>query len=330
MTEDDSHRVVKPRNCMQPQISIVVPLFNEEKIFAILIERLNKLMATCPLSIEVVLIDDGSNDNTPFLMSSLALEDKRYQCIFLARNFGHQIALTAGLANANGSEAFFIIDGDLQDPPELLFKFYEYLKAGYEVVYAIRKKRKEAFYKRYAYSIFYRILKNISNIHIPPDSGDFSLISKRVAKVIISMPEQSRFIRGMRSWVGFKQIGVEYERDSRAAGETKYSFKALKNLAYNGIFNFSEFPIKFITNVGFLTIAVVFIYFMYALYKRVFYDVVPEGFTALIFIIMLVAGAQLMALGIIGEYVLRIFIQVKNRPLFTIKQKIVEGAVINE
>jgi len=315
---------------MIPQVSIVVPLYNEEKIFSFLIERLNKVIENCPLRVEVVLVDDGSRDNTAVLMKVLALEDKKYHCIFLARNFGHQIALTAGIANARGSEAIFIIDGDLQDPPELLMKFYEQLKSGHDVVYAIRKARKESFYKRYAYSIFYRILKKISSIDIPPDSGDFSLISRKVANIIISMPEESRFIRGMRSWVGFKQIGIEYDRDSRVAGETKYSFKALLNLAYNGIFNFSEFPIKFITNIGLITILFVFAYFTYALYKKVMYDIVPEGFTALVFIIMLVAGAQFMALGIIGEYVLRIFLQVKNRPLFTIRQKIVEGEIINE
>jgi glycosyltransferase involved in cell wall biosynthesis len=315
---------------MHPQISVVVPLYNEEKIFSLLVDRLNKLMKACPLSIEVVLIDDGSKDQTPILMRVLALADKRYHCIFLARNFGHQIALTAGIANAKGTEAVFVIDGDLQDPPELLMTFYSRLKEGNDVVYAIRKKRKEPFYKRYAYSLFYKILKNISSVNIPPDSGDFSLVSRRVVDIINSMPEQSRFIRGMRSWVGFKQTGVEYERDGRAGGETKYSFKALLNLAYNGIFNFSEFPIKVITNIGFFTIGFVFLYFLYALYKRVFFQVVPEGFTALIFIIMLVGGAQMIALGIIGEYVLRIFLQVKNRPLFVIKEKIVEGQVLHE
>lgn len=315
---------------MHPQISIIVPLYNEEKIFSLLTERLNKVFESSRLSIEVVLIDDGSSDKTPLLMRVLALDDKRYHCIFLARNFGHQIALTAGLAHAKGTEAVLIIDGDLQDPPELLIEFHKYLVKGYEVVYAIRKKRKETFYKRYAYSIFYKILKGISSIDIPPDSGDFSLLSRKVVNIINSMPEQSRFIRGMRSWVGFQQIGVEYERDSRAAGQTKYSFKALLNLAYNGIFNFSEFPIKFITNIGFLTILFVFFYFVYALYKKVFHDVVPEGYTSLIFIIMLVGGSQLLALGIIGEYVLRIFLQVKNRPLFIVKQKIVGGEIIND
>src|SRR5688572_17282546 len=314
---------------MTPQISIVVPLYNEEKILSLLKERLQKLINSCPLTIEVVLVDDGSKDNTAKLLTALGVENKAFHCIFLARNFGHQIALTAGLSECKGTEAIFIIDGDLQDPPELLMTFYEKYKEGYDVIYAVRRKRKEAFYKRYAYATFYRILKNISSIDIPPDSGDFSMISRKAANIINSMPEESSFIRGMRSWVGFKQIGIEYERDSRAAGETKYSFKALRNLAYNGIFNFSEFPIKFITKVGFLTVSFVFAYFLYALYKKVVHDVVPEGFTAIIFIIMLVAGAQFIALGVIGECVLRILLQVKKRPLFTMKQKIVEGKVID-
>ena len=196
-------------------------------------------------------------------------------------------------------------------------------------MYAIRKKRKEPFYKRFAYSLFYKILKRISIIDIPPDSGDFSLISRKVIDIINGMPEQSRFIRGMRSWVGYNQIGVEYERDERVAGETKYSFKSLLNLAYNGVFNFSEVPIKLITKIGFITVFIVFIYIIYALIKKYFFGIVPEGFVAIIFIIMLFGGLQLIALGIIGEYGLRTFMQVKNRPLFVIKQKIIDGEILN-
>ncbi len=315
---------------MKPQVSIIAPLYNEEKGFNLLIQRLNEVIKQSDLTIEVVLIDDGSKDNTPMLMSKVGLENKNYQCLFLSRNFGHQTALTAGLKHARGTEAVFIIDGDLQDPPELLPKFYDYYKNGYDVVYAVRKKRKEAFYKKFAYSLFYRILKKMSNIDIPRDSGDFSLVSRRVVDIINAMPEESRFIRGMRSWIGFKQIGVEYDRDERAAGETKYSFKALLNLAYNGIFNFSETPIKFITFTGVLTVFSVFIYFVYALIKRYFFGEVPEGFVAIIFLIMLFGGAQLIALGIIGEYGLRTFMEVKKRPLYIIKQKIVEGEVVDE
>jgi polyisoprenyl-phosphate glycosyltransferase len=175
-------------------------------------------MDSLDLSIEVVLIDDGSRDNTPLLMRQLALLDPRYHCVFLSRNHGHQLALTAGIASARGSEALFIIDGDLQDPPELLPEFYKEFKEGNDVVYAVRRKRKENAFKKTGYYLFYRLLKSISYVDIPLDSGDFALISRRVADVLIQMPEESRYLRGMRSWVGFNQKGLEYERDERVAG----------------------------------------------------------------------------------------------------------------
>lgn len=277
-------------------------------------------MDSSPLSIEVVLIDDGSRDNTAQLMQQLALADERYHCVFLARNYGHQIALTAGMAAAKGTEALFIIDGDLQDPPELLTEFYAKFKEGYDVVYAVRKKRKEGFFKKTAYFLFYRFMKSISYVDIPLDSGDFSLISRRVANVLNQMPEESRFIRGMRSWIGFKQIGVEYERDARVAGEAKYTFKMLRRLAYNGIFNFSEFPIKFVTNMGMLSIGIAVLYFIQTLIKKYFFGGVPQGFTALLFTIILFGGIQLIGLGLIGEYVLRIFFQSKGRPLYIVRE----------
>ncbi|GAB4023584.1 glycosyltransferase family 2 protein [Spirosoma koreense] len=305
-----------------PQISIIAPLFNETESFPSLIARLNAVMESLPLTIEVVLIDDGSRDNTALLMQQLALTDSRYQCVFLSRNYGHQIALTAGIATANATEALFIIDGDLQDPPELLTDFYQKYQEGYDVVYAIRKKRKENWFKRIAYSTFYRFMRSISYIDLPLDSGDFSLISRRVADVLNQMPEESRFIRGMRSWIGFRQIGVEYERDARLAGESKYSFKMLQRLAYNGIFNFSEYPVKVITRMGVITIAIAGIYLIQTLIKRFVYHDVPEGFTALLFAIVLFSGVQLIALGLIGEYVLRIFFQAKGRPLYIVRELI--------
>ena len=285
-------------------------------------------MDSQPLTIEVVLIDDGSRDNTPTLMRQLALLDPRYHCVFLSRNYGHQLALTAGLAAARGSEALFIIDGDLQDPPELLPEFYKKLQEGYDVVYAVRRKRKENFIKRTGYFLFYRTLKSISYVDIPLDSGDFSLISRRVADIMNQMPEESRFLRGMRSWVGFKQTGYEYERSERVAGESKYSFKQLFGLAYNGIFNFSEFPIKFMTRTGMFSIGIALIYLFITLAKKLFFGDVIEGFTALLFVIILFSGVQLIALGIIGEYVLRIFFQSKGRPLFVVKEEIMEGKVV--
>ncbi|WP_143100704.1 glycosyltransferase family 2 protein [Spirosoma endophyticum] len=305
-----------------PQISIIAPLFNETESFPALVSRLNAVMDASPLSIEVVLIDDGSRDDTAALMQQLALADFRYQCVFLSRNYGHQIALTAGIATACATEALFIIDGDLQDPPELLTEFYRKFQEGYDVVYAVRKKRKENWFKRTAYASFYRLMRSISYVDVPLDSGDFSLISRRVADVLNKMPEESRFIRGMRSWIGFRQIGVEYERDARLAGESKYSFKMLQRLAYNGIFNFSEYPIKIITRIGMVTIGVAVIYLIQTLIKRFVYHDVPQGFTALLFAIVLFSGLQLIALGLIGEYVLRIFFQAKGRPLYVIREVI--------
>jgi len=312
-----------------PKISFIIPLYNEEKSLPILIERLNKLMANSDIIFEIVLVDDGSIDATADICNQLALSDDRYQCIFMARNYGHQIALSAGISVASATEALMIIDGDLQDPPELFFEFYTYLSKGYDVVYGIRKNRKENLLKKSAYFIFYRLLKKISYIDIPLDSGDFSLISRRVADVLNKMPEESRYIRGMRSWIGFKQIGVEYERDERIAGKSKYSLSMLVNLAFNGIFNFSEIPIRFITKLGIFSVVLALVYFIITLIRKFFYIDVPTGFTGLLFVIILFGGVQLISLGIIGEYIVRIFFQVKNRPLFIIKNRIKEKHTIN-
>ena len=304
------------------QVSIVAPLYNEQATFPHLVSRLNALMDSSDLNLDVVLVDDGSRDQTALLMSDLALSDPRYHAVFLSRNYGHQTALTAGLAVARGTEAVMVIDGDLQDPPELVTSFFARLKEGYDVVYAVRQKRKEGIIKRSAYFLFYRFLASISSIKIPLDSGDFAMMSRRVVDVMNSMPEESRYLRGMRSWIGFKQVGMPYERDERVAGEAKYSFKMLWKLAYNGIFNFSEYPIKFITNLGIWTISFALIYLIYNVVRRFLYDDVPQGFPATVFLITLFSGVQLIALGIIGEYVLRIFFQVKGRPLFIIREQI--------
>ncbi len=312
-----------------PKISIVVPLYNEKDTFPLLVERLNALINKTEHSIEIVLVDDGSKDNTADLMMALALSNSNYHAVFLSRNHGHQAAVTAGLAKARGTQAVMVIDGDLQDPPELLPDFFAKLQEGYDVVYAVRKKRKEGFLKKTAYATFYRILKSISYIDIPLDSGDFALMSRRVVDIMNKMPEESRYLRGMRTWVGFKQYGYEYERDSRVAGESKYSLSLLFKLAYNGIFNFSEAPIKFVSSLGIGTIGIASLYFLTVLFKKFFvYDYVPEGFTALLFVIILFAGVQLIALGIIGEYVLRIFFQVKGRPLFMVKKEIIDGEIV--
>ena len=310
-------------NPQKPLLSIVIPLYNEEQVFDRLINRLDSVLNNLQYATEVVLIDDGSRDNTAALMKAKCLADARYTGLFLSRNHGHQLALSAGLAHAQGSEAIMVLDGDLQDPPELINEFYNLYKNGNDVVYAIRKNRKEGPLKKIAYWAYYRLQKSVSNFKIPIDSGDFGLMSRRVVDKLNAMPEQSRYLRGMRSWVGFNQIGYEYSRDERKEGQSNYGWKQLLGLAFNGIFNFSEFPIRLITKMGLITIVISLIYLGDVLYKKLFTDqVVPVGFTAILMAIILFSGVQLISIGIIGEYVLRIFFQVKNRPLYIVKEKI--------
>jgi dolichol-phosphate mannosyltransferase len=313
-----------------PQVSFVIPVYNEESNLPMLVDRIVKIMDQSPIALEAVLVDDGSRDNSRTMLQQIALSDPRFHVLLLSRNHGHQLALTAGLSVARGTEGVFVLDGDLQDPPELLASFYAKFQEGFDVVYAVREKRKEVFYKRFAYFIFYRILKKIANIDIPLDSGDFSFMSRRVVDVLNKMPEESRFIRGMRTWIGFKQIGIAYDRQERASGDSKYSFSKLVQLAMNGIYNFSEFPIKFVTSLGGFAIISSVIYLISVVVKKMFFDQVIEGFTALLFVIILFGGIQLMAIGVLGEYILRIFFQSKSRPNFIIEKEICAGKYLDE
>ena len=317
---------------MQPvkNATILVPVYNEAEVLPQLINRLDKVIESSGIDVNILLVDDGSNDNSPFIIEEIISGKENYSAIFLSRNFGHSMALSAGLAEiGDTADAVFIIDGDLQDPPELLETFLQKMNDGYDVVYGIRKKRKESLFKRWSYKFYYRLLKRFSNIKMPLDAGDFSLISKRVVTQLNRMPEESRYIRGLRSWVGYKQAGIEYERDERQLGKPKYSVVSLFKLAFNGIFNFSEFPIRFIGFVGLFSVLLALVYLAITLYKKLVFGTVPEGFTALIFAIVLFSGVQLLSLGIIGEYVLRIFFQVKKRPLFIVKSRIVKGKSVD-
>lgn len=305
---------------IQSKINFVIPLFNEEAVFEQLIQRLINVLESSKLSIQIILVDDGSIDATPDLMKNLAQNDSRFTAVILSRNFGHQIALTAGLAQVTASEAVMVLDGDLQDPPELIDQFYVKLKEGYDVVYAIRQTRKEVWWKQWAYSGFYRLQSKLTNIAIPIDSGDFCIMSRQVVDHLNSMPEESRYIRGMRSWIGFKQTGIAYHRDARADGDTKYPISKLMKLAFNGVFNFSEAPIQFITFLGGVTILISGAYLGWILFEKIVFDTAPKGFTAIIFLITLFGGAQMMAIGLLGEYVLRIFFQSKGRPLYIVKE----------
>lgn len=312
-------------------ITILIPLYNEAAVLPVLTERLDKLLQSPGLDINILFVDDGSQDETVSMIGSITAGRDKYSAIFLSRNFGHAMALTAGLANiTDETDAVFIIDGDLQDPPELLLEFITKMNEGYDVVYGIRRNRKEGYLKKLCYRLYYRLLKRFSNIRMPLDAGDCSLISKRVVLELNRLPEESRYLRGLRSWVGFRQAGIAYERDERKNGHTKYSFRALIRLAFNGIFNFSELPVRFIGWVGFITIFVSLIYLAITIYKKLAYGTVPEGFTALIFAIVLFSGVQLLSIGILGEYILRIFFQVKQRPLYIIRSKIINGKPANE
>jgi polyisoprenyl-phosphate glycosyltransferase len=305
-----------------PKISIIIPLYNEEKSFNTLIERITKILDSFEVKIQVVLVNDGSRDNTPILMQLISEKDKRIKSVFLSRNHGHQIAVSAGLVYADGEDAIMIIDGDLQDPPELISEFYQKMKEGYDVIYAIRKNRKEGFMLRFAFWMYYRIQKMVSNYDIPMDSGDFCMISKRVRDVMISMPEQSRYLRGMRSWVGFKQFGYEYDRQERHAGTSKYSLKKRLEIGFNGIFNFSKVPIRFMYLMGSISIIMAIVYMIVLLYMKLTSSDLPQGYVTLIFAISFFSGVQLITLGLIGEYVYRTYNQVRQRPLFIIDKVI--------
>jgi len=209
---------------MVPELSLVIPLYNEEEVFDLLKVRLLQVLDRADLPIEIVLINDGSTDTTEQLIKDLTLLDNRFVGLSLSRNFGHQLALSAGLQHASATKAIMILDGDLQDPPELWKPFYEKLKEGYDVVYAIRANRKEGFFLKLAYKIYYRIMKHVANLKIPIDAGDFCMISRRVNNLMISFPEESRYMRGIRTWIGFRQVGFPYSREERKAGKSKYTY----------------------------------------------------------------------------------------------------------
>ncbi|MCD4745201.1 MAG: glycosyltransferase family 2 protein [Bacteroidales bacterium] len=301
-------------------ISIVVPIYNEESLIEELFERTITAISKITDSFEIICVDDGSNDNTLNKLVSFHKQENRFKVLSLSRNFGHQRAILAGLSYAKG-EYIGIMDGDLQDPPELFGKFYSKLENEFQVVYGIRKKRKESIIKKFAYWMFYRILKSWSEIDIHLDSGDFSMFTREVLNEMLSMPEQSVFLRGMRSWVGFRQTGVEYERNRREKGKTKYSIRKLLQLAANGIFSFSYVPIKFLGHLGITIILFSIIYAIYIIVKKLFYGNMPQGFTTLILVIIFFSGIQLVSIRILGEYIVRTYKETKKRQLFIIKDK---------
>jgi len=300
-------------------LSIIIPIYNEEKNIPSLYARLKNVVAALGINYEFVFINDGSKDHSITLIKQLVSIDTAVRYIDFSRNFGHQIAVSAGLDACIGDK-IVIIDADLQDPPELIGDMYHKMQEGYEVVYAKRRSRKgESFFKKYTAQIFYRTLASITSISIPVDTGDFRIMDRKIVDVLKNMPEQQKFLRGQISWVGFNQTYLEYDRDERLAGETGYTYKKMIRFALDGITSFSDLPIRFATLSGFGVSAIAFLIMLYALYSRfILKDYVP-GWTSLILSVMFIGGIQLIAIGIIGEYISRISSNVRQRPLYIIR-----------
>lgn len=297
--------------------SIIVPIYNEEQTLPELRRRLGEVTASLDQPCEVIFIDDGSKDQSFARMRAFHREDPRFKALRLSRNFGHQVAISAGLDRAQG-DAVILMDGDLQDPPELLPAMIARWKEGYQVVYTVKTSRRENPLKRFAFTSFYRILNAMSTIQIPLDAGNFSLLDRAVVQAMRTMSERHRYISGLRAWVGFRQIGVEYDRGSRFAGNPRMSFRRLVQLALDGILSFSNAPLRVAVYVGFASAMVSFAGGLYVVFEKLFTDKAILGWASTIVSITFLGGLILMTLGIIGEYVGRIYDEVKHRPLYLI------------
>lgn len=306
---------------MQKKISIIVPVYNSEKFLNLLIEAIDLEKEKNKWNLEVVLIDDGSKDYSFNKIVELARKHTYIKGIKLSRNFGHQIAVKTGLTHCTG-DYVAIIDDDLQDPPSLLPNFFTYLDSGYDVAFGVRKKRKESFIKKLSYSTFYKLLKNISSTEIQLDSGDFCVMNRKVVENMLTLKEKNPFLRGIRAWLGFKQIGVEYERQARIEGESGYTLKKLFKIAKDGIFSFSNFPIRLITILGAIGLLFAVCFSCFVVFQY-FINLIPvKGYTSLIIVISFFSSLILICLGIIGEYIVRIYDEVRDRPFSVIEETI--------
>ncbi len=300
------------------EISVIVPIYNEEQIIPELYKRLQETLVKISAYYEIIFVNDGSKDNSLGELFKLSEIDKRVYYINFSRNFGHQIAVTAGLDACNG-KAVAIIDGDLQDPPELIADLYSKHKEGYEVVYARRSERKgESLFKKLTAKIFYRVLQKVTSVDIPLDTGDFRLIDRKVVTYLKQMPEQNKFLRGQIAWLGFRQTQVLFSRDKRKYGKTGYSLGKMLHFALDGITGFSDKPLQLVTRSGFFISFISFIIILYAIYSHYILDRTISGWTSLIISSMFIGGVQLLSIGIIGEYISRINKNVLNRPLYII------------
>jgi dolichol-phosphate mannosyltransferase len=306
-----------------PRISVAVSVYNEEDVLPELLRRVRDVLVGIPGGPhEMLFVDDGSSDRTFEILASAAADDPRIVVVSLSRNFGHQAALSAALDHVTG-DLIVVMDGDLQDPPEVIPRFLEEQRKGYDVVYAQRVRRKEPWLLRACYFLFYRLIARVSNVRLPLDAGDFGLLSRRVVDRLRAIPEHHRYLRGLRAWVGFRQAGIPVERSERYSGESRYGLIRLLRLAFDGIFAFSMAPLRAAAVLGVITIVVSLLFALYAIYVRLL-GRSPPGFTALIVAVTLLSGIQLLFLGVIGEYLGRVYEETKGRPNYVIS-RIVES-----
>ncbi len=305
---------------MKPTYSIIVPIYNEICCLDALYSRLKEVMDSTGEPWELVLVDDGSTDGSTDKIRQLAEQDDRIRPVIFARNFGHQIAVTAGMDYSRG-DAVTIIDADLQDPPEVILDLINKWKEGYEVVFAVRAEREgETWFKMFTASLFYRIIFKITDVDIPMDTGDFRLLDRKVVDVMGTMRERHRFLRGMGAWVGFRQIGVPYRRAARYAGETHYPFRKMFKLALNAITSFSYFPLQLATYVGFISAGISIVTIPIVIIMRLAGDQAFLGQASTLIAVLFLGGVQLISLGILGEYIGRIYDEVKGRPLYIVSE----------
>ncbi len=311
-----------------PKYSLIIPIYNEEETIRELYRRVSAVMDSLDDSVELILINDGSRDRSLNLMRELQERDARVCYISFARNFGHQAAVTAGLNFARG-QVIVVLDADLQDPPELIPKMIESWQAGYHVVYAQRTKRKkESWFKRLTAYVFYRLLRQLADVDIPADTGDFCLMDRQVVDVLNSMPERNRYIRGLRAWIGFRQTAVKFERDPRFAGEVKYTFKKSLALAINSLVSFSKIPLRLSTYLGLFSALIALLMALLVLYWRLQQPDSPvTGLATILIAVFFLGSVQLIGIGILGEYIGRIYEEVKGRPAYTIAE--IAGLEIN-
>ena len=304
-----------------PKYSIISPIFNESGNIPDLYNRVRDVLDSTGESWELILIDDGSTDDSADLIRDYANQDARVKPVLFARNFGHQIAVTAGLDYSRGG-AVVIIDSDLQDPPEVILDLITKWKEGYEVVYAVREEREgESWFKLFTAALFYRMISSITDVNIPTDAGDFRLLDRKVVDVLNQMREKHRFLRGMSSWVGFRQTGVPYSRVARQIGETKYPFRKMFRLAINAITSFSYFPLQLATYIGFVAAGISILSIPIVIAIRLWGSETPLlGQATTLIAVLFLGGVQLISLGILGEYIGRLYDEAKGRPLYIVRE----------